>query len=123
MATTPDLRLVRYFVAVAHEENITRAAADLHISQPSLSAAIKQLEDQLGVALLSRSGRGVRLTPAGELLLARGRDLLAQADAVAEAVRDRGAAASGLLNPWLSGVGMAASSALVVLNAARLRRE
>jgi DNA-binding transcriptional LysR family regulator len=98
----PDLRLVRYFVAVAREENITRAAAGLHISQPSLSTAIRQLEEQLGVALLRRDGRGVRITPAGELLLRRGRDLLAQADAVAEEVRERGHSASGRLRLGIS---------------------
>ena len=72
----PELRLVRYFVAVAQERNITRAAERLHLSQPSLSAAIKQLEAQLGVTLLDRSGREISLTAAGEVLLRRGRELL-----------------------------------------------
>ena len=61
----PELRLIRYWVAVAEEANITRAAERLHISQPALSAAIKQLEGQLGVALLERGGRGVRVTRGG----------------------------------------------------------
>ncbi len=85
-----DLRLVKYFVAVAQAGNVTRAAERLHISQPSLSAAVKQLEQQLGVALLQRSGRGFVLTPAGELLLARGLALLEHAGAVADEVRGRG---------------------------------
>ena len=85
-----DLRLVRYFVAVAQTGNVTRAAERLHLSQPALSSAVKQLEGALGVELLERSGRGVRLTPAGELLLQRGTELLEQAAAVADEVRGRG---------------------------------
>jgi DNA-binding transcriptional LysR family regulator len=84
---TPDLRQLRYFVAVAEELNFTRAAQRLHIAQPPLSAAIRQLEQQLGVALLERTTREVRLTAAGTLLLERGTELLAQADAVFAAVR------------------------------------
>jgi DNA-binding transcriptional LysR family regulator len=98
----PELRLVRYFVAVAREGNVTRAAERLHLSQPSLSAAVKQLEAQLGVALLERSGRGVALTPAGELLLRRGPELLEHAEEVAEAVRSRDGAAAGRLSLGLS---------------------
>src|SRR5215213_10427000 len=82
----PELRLVRYWIAVAEEANITRAAERLHISQPALSSAIKQLEAQLGVTLLDRSGRGVTVTPAGTVMMERGRELLALADAVAEEV-------------------------------------
>ncbi|HEX7297561.1 MAG TPA: LysR substrate-binding domain-containing protein [Solirubrobacteraceae bacterium] len=93
---TPELRLIRYFVAVAQEGNVTRAAERLHISQPSLSAAIKQLEQQLGVELLTRHGRRVAITPTGELLLHRGRDLLENAEAMAEEVRRHGAAAGRL---------------------------
>ncbi len=93
----PELRLVRYFVAVAQERNITRAAERLHISQPSLSAAIKQLESQLGVALLDRSGRELGLTAAGELLLRQGKELLAAAERVADEVRARGEAPSARL--------------------------
>ncbi len=87
---TPELRLIRYFVAVADAGTITRAAEALHLSQPSLSTAMKTLESQLGVPLLERTGRNVTLTPAGELLALRGRELLAAADELADAVRDRG---------------------------------
>jgi DNA-binding transcriptional LysR family regulator len=93
----PELRLVRYFVAVAEERNITRAAERLHISQPALSAAVRQLEQQLGVDLLDRSGRVLGVTPAGTVLLEQGRALLASADRVFEAVRARDGAAVGRL--------------------------
>lgn len=98
----PELRLVRYFVAVAQERNVTRAAERLHLSQPALSAAVKQLEQQLGVTLLDRSGRELALTAAGQLLLHRGRELLEQAEAVADDVRARGVAPSARLRVGLS---------------------
>src|SRR3954468_21162101 len=100
---TPELRLVRYFVAVAEIGNVTRAAERLHIPQPSLSAAIKQLEGQLGVDLLERRGRRVTVTPAGELLLRRGRELLEHADAVAEERRWHGTPVAGGLR-WRGAV-------------------
>ena len=58
----PELRLLRYFVAVAEEGNFTRAAERLGMAQPPLSAAIAQLESQLGTRLLERTSRQVRLT-------------------------------------------------------------
>jgi DNA-binding transcriptional LysR family regulator len=85
---TADLRLVRYFVAVAQERNFTRAAERLHMAQPPLSVAIRQLEQQLGVQLLERTSRQVELTPAGLLLLERGTRLLAEADATFAAVQE-----------------------------------
>jgi len=75
-----DLRLLRYFVAVVEERHFGRAAARLHMSQPPLSRAIKQLEADLGAALLNRSAAGVTLTAAGELLYDEARTLLEQAD-------------------------------------------
>src|SRR5215218_6755764 len=93
----PELRLIRYWVAVAEEANITRAAERLHLSQPALSVAIKQLEGQLGVALLEPGGRGVTVTAAGVVLMERGRELLAVADAMVEEVRARDEAAVGRL--------------------------
>jgi DNA-binding transcriptional LysR family regulator len=83
----PELRLIRYFVAVAEERNFTRAAKRLAIAQPPLSTAIRQLEEQLGVRLLDRSSRQVSLTAAGELLLRSGRELLRDAEEVFAAVR------------------------------------
>ncbi|WP_433192321.1 LysR family transcriptional regulator [Nocardia sp. CA-107356] len=75
-----DLRLLRYFVAVAEELHFGRAAARLHMSQPPLSRAIKQLETDLGCVLLHRSPIGVALTPAGSALYEEARLLLTQAE-------------------------------------------
>jgi LysR family hydrogen peroxide-inducible transcriptional activator len=75
-----ELRQVRYFVAVAHEQHFTRAALALGIAQPALSQQLRTLERELGVTLLQRTSRRVRLTPAGEAFLARAEQLLADAD-------------------------------------------
>src|SRR6478609_1031412 len=73
---------LRYFVTVADEGQITRAAHNLHIAQPALSQAISQLESELGIELLIRHARGVSLTLAGEIFLPKARAALA-ADAEA----------------------------------------
>jgi len=81
-----ELRHLRYFVAVAEELNFTRAAERLAISQPPLSAQIRQLEEEFGSQLLNRSSRGVSLTSAGKLLLEEARLILKQVDATKTAV-------------------------------------
>ncbi|HWO66034.1 MAG TPA: LysR family transcriptional regulator [Umezawaea sp.] len=83
-----DLRLVRYFTAVAEHLNYARAAAALHIAQPSLSRQIQRLETTLGVRLLERTTRGSRLTAAGEAFLPRAQTLLQHADQAMIAARD-----------------------------------
>jgi DNA-binding transcriptional LysR family regulator len=74
-----DLRLLGYFVAVAEERHFGRAAARLHMTQPPLSRAIRQLENDLGALLLHRSPSGVTLTGAGTALYDEARTLLEQA--------------------------------------------
>ena len=70
-----DIRELRTFIAVAKTGNITRAAEELHISQPALSRQIIKLENELGCKLLERGSHGISLTNAGHLLLNRAREL------------------------------------------------
>lgn len=77
-----DLRLLRYFVAVAELRHVGRAASRLHMSQPPLSRAVRQLEDDLGVVLFDRTPKGVTLTPAGTVLFDEARALLEQTDRI-----------------------------------------
>src|SRR4051812_33247354 len=109
-AVTPDLRQLRYFLAVAEELNFTRAAERLHMAQPPLSAAIRQMEDQLGVELFERTSREVKLTAAGRLLAQRGPELLSDAERLFAAVRETehapvGRLALGVAPPARFGIG------------------
>ena len=82
-----ELRHLRYFVTVAEEQNITKAAARLHVSQPPLSRQIHDLEEELGVALLERSAKSIKLTEAGRIFLVEAHALLARAEQARDAVR------------------------------------
>ncbi|WP_412989438.1 LysR family transcriptional regulator [Pediococcus siamensis] len=75
-----ELRVLKYFIAVVNEENITKAAQSLHISQPALSRQLKELEEELNVKLFIRGKRQITLTPSGTFLFKRAREMLTLAD-------------------------------------------
>jgi len=87
-----ELRHLRYFVAVAEEENFRRAAAKLHVSQSPLSRQMQQLREEIGVDLFTPAGRGVKLTLAGRSFMERAKAILTAAD---EAVREAREAMDG----------------------------
>lgn len=92
-----ELRLARYFLAVADLRSVTRAAAHLRVAQPSLSRQLRGLETELGCRLFDRGPGGVRLTPAGEHLLPMARDLVARVEAAEVAME---AFAAGQQTPF-----------------------
>lgn len=75
-----ELRQLEYFAAVARHRHFTRAAEELYVTQSALSQQVRRLEEELGIALLRRTSRGVELTPAGSDLLARAESILAQVE-------------------------------------------
>jgi LysR family transcriptional regulator, benzoate and cis,cis-muconate-responsive activator of ben and cat genes len=93
----PELRHLRYFVVVAEELNFSRAATRLHMAQPPLSVAIRQLEDELGTELFVRTTREVKLTEAGRRLLEGARRTLAEADHAVAVAKRAGAGELGHL--------------------------
>lgn len=92
-----ELRHLRYFLALAEELHFGRAAQRLAISQPPLSVAIRQLEEQIGARLFERSSKAVRLTPAGQSLCESARDVLARAQEAAAQAHDVAAGLAGRL--------------------------
>lgn len=75
-----DVRVLRYFLVVAREENITKAAQLLHVTQPTLSRQIIQLEEELGVKLFTRSNHNIILTDEGMLLRRRAQEIVSLAE-------------------------------------------
>ena len=82
-----ELRHLRYFVAVADEENVSRAALKLHVSQPGISRQIRDLEEEIGIQLFERSAKAVRLTRAGKVFLAEAREILLHTEAAVKKAR------------------------------------
>ena len=93
-----ELRVLRYFLAVAREENISAAAESLHITQPTLSKQLMDLESELGVKLFERGKRKITLTEAGVYLRQRAREIVDLSDKTIEAFDINNKAVSGDIN-------------------------
>ena len=85
-----SLAQIRYFVAVAEEGNVGRAAEKLRIAQPPVSRQIQALEAEIGTPLFARTPRGMRLLPSGEAFLGRARSILNAVDEATAAARAAG---------------------------------
>lgn len=105
-----ELRHLRYFVAVAEEENVSRAALKLHVSQPGISRQIHDLEDEIGFQLFERSAKSVRLTGAGKVFLTEARVVLQHADDAVKKARVAAGGTNGEIN-----VGYAPSLTIQIL--------
>jgi DNA-binding transcriptional LysR family regulator len=101
-----EFRHLRYFQAVAEELSFTRAAERLHIAQPPLSLQIRQLEEDLGVQLIERAERPLRLTDAGKQLLKRASEILSSVQAAVNEVRRIGRGMTGKLSIGFAGSAM-----------------
>ncbi|HMN76613.1 MAG TPA: LysR substrate-binding domain-containing protein [Burkholderiaceae bacterium] len=97
-----QLRHLRYFVGIVDAGSLSRAASTLFVAQPALSQQMADLEQQLGVALLHRSARGVRPTPAGELLYREAQAILRHVEKLPDLVRDSGGEVSGAVSLGMS---------------------
>ena len=103
-----ELRYLKYFVTVAERQNFTRAAEQLHVAQPAISQQIKSLEEELGVSLLHRTKRSVKLTAAGNAFLSEAKEILAHAELSKQIARraargETGSLAIGCVSASVSG--------------------
>jgi DNA-binding transcriptional LysR family regulator len=103
-----ELRYLKYFVTVAERQNFTRAAEELHVAQPAISQQIKTLEQELGVALLHRTKRSVKLTAAGHAFLSEAREILAHAELSKQVARRAARGETGSLAIGCVGAGASA---------------
>jgi DNA-binding transcriptional LysR family regulator len=101
-----ELRHLKYFIAVAQEQNIGRAAIRLNISQPPLTRQIQQLEEEIGVQLFIRKPKGVELTQAGELLLQEALNIRSLIDQAAERTQRAGQGKLGRIDVGIFGSGI-----------------
>lgn len=115
-----ELRVLRYFLTVAREENITRAARLLHLTQPTLSRQIMQLEDELGVRLFHRGRYSITLTEEGLLLKRRAQELLSLSDKTMRELSHRDETLSGEI---CIGCGETRNMTLLAKQMADFRRE
>ena len=106
-----ELRVLRYYLTVAREENITRAADMLHITQPTLSRQMAELEEELHTRLFERTNRKIVLTESGMLLRRRAEELISLADKVQQEFQSGGDELTGLISIG-SGVTAAVSACL-----------
>jgi len=93
-----DMRQLRYFLAIAHEGQITRAAKQLNMEQPPLSRQLKLIEQELGVVLFDRNGKRLQLTQAGEMLRDRALALMKQFEDTITYVQELGEGVQGVLS-------------------------
>ncbi len=95
---TMELRLLRYFLTVAREGNVTRAADVLHITQPTLSRQMNQLEEETGIPLFTREGRRLELTAEGILLCRRAEEILTLVDKTERELAAKEGAVDGVVS-------------------------
>jgi DNA-binding transcriptional LysR family regulator len=105
-----ELRHLRYFVAAAEEENVSRAALKLHVSQPGVSRQIRDLEEEIGFDLFQRGAQSLRLTEAGKKFLQHARDVLQRAEDAVKSARSVAEGAPGEIH-----VGYAPSLTIEIL--------